>query len=226
MWNRSFCPKCKKLINWHDNIPLISYLILNAKCRKCKKKIHNQYFLIELISGLSFIFIYMTSYSLFAQAVLAFLFLIYLIIFFIDLEHFIIPDSLNFGLIIFAFVKNFFTDLNLNFTQDLEVSIIGGLVGYFAIWSIIQLYYILRKIEGMGLGDAKLMAGIGLLFGWQSIPFILFVSAILGLIMVLPSLINKKRNLKTEIPFGPYIITAGVIYYCFGEFLYSFILVV
>jgi leader peptidase (prepilin peptidase)/N-methyltransferase len=62
------------------------------------------------------------------------------------------------------------------------------------------------------------------LFGWQSIPFILFVSAILGLLMVLPSLINKKRNLKTEIPFGPYIITAGVIYYCFGEFLYSTIL--
>ena len=106
------------------------------------------------------------------------------------------------------------------------MSIIGGLVGYFSIWSIIQLYYILRKIEGMGLGDAKLMDGIGLLFGWQSIPFILFVSAILGLIMVLPSLINKKRNLKTEIPFGPYIITAGVIYYCFGEFLYNFILAV
>jgi len=64
------------------------------------------------------------------------------------------------------------------------------------------------------------------LFGWQSIPFILFVSAILGLLMVLPSLINKKRTLKTEIPFGPYIIAAGVIYYCFGELLYSIILVV
>ena len=224
VWNRSFCPKCKKLISWYDNIPLISYLVLNAKCRKCKKKIPKQYFLIELISGLNFLFIYMTSYSLFAQAVLAFLFLTYLIIFFIDLKHFIIPDSLNFGLIIFAFVKNFFTDLNLNFTQDLEVSIIGGLIGYFSIWSIIQLYYLIKKIEGMGLGDAKLMAGIGLLFGWQSIPFILFVSAILGLLMVLPSLINKKRTLKTEIPFGPYIITAGVIYYYFGEFLYSVIL--
>ena len=191
VWGRSFCPKCKKLINWYDNIPLISYLILNAKCRKCKKIIPKQYFLIELISGLSFLFIYMTSYSLFAQAVLAFLFLTYLIIFFIDLKHHIIPDVLNFGLIFFAFIKNFFPDLNLNFTQSLEASIVGGLVGYFAIWSIIQLYYILRKIEGMGLGDAKLMAGIGLLFGWQSIPFILFVSAVLALIMVLPSLIPR-----------------------------------
>ena len=76
----------------------------------------------------------------------------------------------------------------------------------------------------MGLGDAKLMAGIGLLFGWQSIPFILFGSAVMGLIMGLPSLINQKRNFKTEIPFGPYILTAGVIYYYFGKFLYSFIL--
>ena len=225
VWGRSFCPKCKKLINWFDNIPLISYLNLNSKCRKCKKAISKQYSVIELISGLSFLFIFMTSYSLLAQIILSFLFLVYLIIFFIDLKHFIIPDSLNFGLIFFAFIKNFFPDLSLNFTQNLEVSIIGGLVGYFSIWSIIQLYYLIKKIEGMGLGDAKLMAGIGLLFGWQSIPFILFVSAILGLLMVLPSLINKKRTLKTEIPFGPYIITAGVIYYCFGEFLYSFILV-
>ncbi len=224
MWDRSFCPNCKKLIKWYDNIPLISYLVLNAKCRKCKKEIPKQYFLIELITGLSFLFIYMIDYSLLSQVVLAYLFLTYLIIFFIDLKHHIIPDILNFSLIIFAFVKNFFPDLNLNFTQNLEASIIGGLVGYFSIWSIIQLYFILRKIEGMGLGDAKLMAGIGLLFGWQSIPFILFVSAVLALIMVLPSLINKKRNLKTEIPFGPYIITAGVIYYCFGKILYSFIL--
>ena len=82
-------------------------------------------------------------------------------------------------------LKDFsYPDLGLNFTQNLETSIIGGLVGYFSIWSIIQLYYLIKKIEGMGLGDAKLMAGIGLLFGWQSIPFILFVSAILGLLLV------------------------------------------
>ena len=69
-----------------------------------------------------------------------------LIIFFIDLKHFIIPDGLNFGLIFFALIKNFFPDLDLNFTQNLEASIIGGLVGYFSIWSIIQLYYLIKKI--------------------------------------------------------------------------------
>jgi leader peptidase (prepilin peptidase)/N-methyltransferase len=79
-------------------------------------------------------------------------------------------------------------------------------------------------MEGMGLGDAKLMAGIGLLFGWQSIPFVLFLSAILGLLMVMPSLLEKKKTLKSEIPFGPYIITAGIIYFLYGDFLYQTVL--
>ena len=224
IFGRSFCLKCKKVISWYDNIPLISYLNLSGKCRKCKKKIPAQYFIVELMAALSFLFIYMTSYSFLAQTVLAFLFLIYLIIFFIDLKHYIIPDVLNFGLIFFAFIKNFFPDLNLNFTQNLETSIIGGLIGYFSIWSIIYLYLIIKKIEGMGLGDAKLMAGIGLLFGWQSVPFVLFVASLLGLIFVLPSLINKKKNLKTEIPFGPFIISASIIYFIFGKYLYSLIM--
>jgi leader peptidase (prepilin peptidase)/N-methyltransferase len=99
------------------------------------------------------------------------------------------------------------------------------MVGYLSIWLIIYLYKVIKKIEGMGLGDAKLMAGIGLLFGWQSVPFVLFVSAILGLIFVLPSLLNKQKNMRSEIPFGPFIITACLIYFIYGDFLYSLILV-
>ena len=83
----------------------------------------------------------------------------------------------------------------------------------------------LKKIEGMGLGDAKLMTGIGLLFGWQAIPFVLFISAVLGLFFAMPSLINNKKNLKSKIPFGPFIITACFIYFLYGDFLYSLILV-
>ena len=73
----------------------------------------------------------------------------------------------------------------------------------------------------MGLGDAKLMAGIGLLFGWQSIPFVLFVAAVLGLLMVMPSLLEKKKTLKSKIPFGPYIIAAGLIYFFYGDIIYK-----
>ena len=221
---RSYCPKCKKKIKWFDNIPVISFFLLNRKCRSCKKKISSQYFIIELLIGIGFLLIFLNYQNYFASILLSILLVMYVMIFFIDLKHFIIPDVLNFGVIFLAFFKNFLPDLNLVFTQNIILSIIGGIVGYSLIWIIIYLYRTFRKVEGMGLGDAKLMTGIGLLFGWPPVPFVLFVSAVLGLLFVMPSLFKKRRNLKSEIPFGPYIITAGIIYYFFGQYLYSFIL--
>ena len=222
---RSYCPKCKKKIKWFDNIPVISFFLLNGKCRSCKKKISLQYFIIELLIGTGFLLIFLNYQNYFASILLSILLVMYVMIFFIDFKHFIIPDVLNFGVIFLAFFKNFLPDLNLVFTQNIILSIIGGIVGYSLIWIIIYLYRTFKKVEGMGLGDAKLMAGIGLLFGWPSVPFVLFVSAVLGLLLVMPSLLKKKRSLKSEIPFGPYIITAGVIYFFFGEYLYNFILI-
>ena len=222
---RSFCPKCKKTIRWFDNIPLISFLLLNGKCRKCHKPISLKYFIIELITGIGFLLIYLNFNNYLTIIFLSVLFLLYLIIFFIDLKHFIIPDGLNFGIMALAIFKNFLPNFNTSFIHDINQSIIGGMVGYFSIWIIIYLYRVIKKIEGMGLGDAKLMAGIGLLFGWQSIPFVLFISAVLGLVFATPSLINKKKNLRSKIPFGPFIITACFIYFIYGDFLYSLILV-
>ena len=133
---------------------------------------------------------------------------------------------LNFGVIIIAFLKNFLPEFNLIFVQDISLSIIGGLVGYLSIWLIIYLYQTFKKTEGMGLGDAKLVAGMGLLFGWQSIPLILFISALLGLIIVTPSLLKKKKNLKSKIPFGPYIIVAGLIYFFFGTVVQKIFIII
>lgn len=222
---RSFCPKCKKTIKWLDNIPLISFLLLNGKCRKCHKPIPLRYFIIELITGIGFLLIYLNFNNYLTIIFLSVLFLLYLIIFFIDLKHFIIPDGLNFGIMALAIFKNFLPNFNTSFTHDINQSIVGGIVGYLSIWIIIYFYRVIKKIEGMGLGDAKLMTGIGLLFGWQSIPFVLFISAVLGLVFATPSLINKKKNLRSKIPFGPFIVTACFIYFIYGDFLYSLILV-
>ena len=124
-----------------------------------------------------------------------------------------------------ALFKNFLPHFSTSLIHEINQSIIGGIVGYLSIWSIIYLYKTLKKIDGMGLGDAKLMAGIGLMFGWQSIPFVLFVSSILGLIFVMPSLIKKQKNMRTEIPFGPFIILACLIYFVYGSLIYELILV-
>ena len=218
---RSYCPKCKKKIKWFDNIPLISFLSLDGRCRSCKKKISPQYFIVELIAGLGFLLIFLNYDNHLAKLLLAILLTMYLMIFFIDLKHFIIPDVLNYGIIVIAFLKNFLPDLNLNFVQDIKLSLMGGIAGFFSIWIIIYLYKTFKKTEGMGMGDAKLIAGVGLLLGWQSIPFVLFLSATLGLLMVMPSLLEKRKSLKSKIPFGPYIITAGVIYFLYGDVLYK-----
>ena len=222
---RSYCPTCKKKIKWYDNLPLISYIFLNAKCRNCDKSISVRYLIVELITGISFLLIFLSFKNLYTIVFLSTLILILIMIFFIDLENFIIPDSLNFSIMGLALVKNFIPSFNTSLIHDINQSIIGGIIGYFSIWLIIFLYKTLKKIDGMGLGDAKLMAGIGLLFGWQSIPLVLFLSSILGLFFVAPSLLKKQKTMKSEIPFGPFIIISMLIYFVFGDFFYGLILV-
>ena len=222
---RSYCPRCKKKIKWYDNLPLISYIFLNAKCRNCDKSISVRYLIVELIAGISFLLIFLSFKNLYTIVFLSTLILILIMIFFIDLENFIIPDSLNFSIMGLALVKNFIPSFNTSLIHDINQSLIGGIIGYFSIWLIIFLYKTLKKIDGMGLGDAKLMAGIGLLFGWQSIPLVLFLSSILGLFFVIPSLLKKQKTMKSEIPFGPFIIIAMLIYFVFGDFFYGLILV-
>ena len=222
---RSLCPKCKKKINWYDNLPLISFIILNRRCRNCKKTISSRYFIVELITGITFFIIYLNFDNLYTIIFLSILALILIMIFFIDLENFIIPDNLNFAIMGLAIIKNFFPNFNTSLVHDINQSLIGGIIGYLTIWLIIFLYKAIKKIDGMGLGDAKLMAGIGLLFGWQSIPLVLFISSILGLVFVIPALIKKQKNMRSEIPFGPFIIISALIYFVIGDFLYTLILV-
>ena len=222
---RSYCPRCKKKIKWYDNLPLISYIFLNAKCRNCDKSISVRYLIVELITGISFLLIFLSFKNLYTIVFLSTLILILIMIFFIDLENFIIPDSLNFLIMGLALFKNFIPSFNTSLIHDINQSIIGGIIGYFSIWLIIFLYKTLKKIDGMGLGDAKLMAGSGLLFGGQSVPLILFLSSILGLFFVAPSLLKKQKTMKSEIPFGPFIIIAMLIYFVFGDFFYGLILV-
>ena len=211
---RSFCPNCKKLITWKDNIPIISFLFLNGKCRNCKKKISAQYLLIELITIVYFLVIY----YLFGITITTLLFLIlglsFIIIFFIDLKHYIIPNVLTFSLMIIGFIKSFDPNLNPIFPNFIN-SLIGGIFGYLIIWSIIYFYKQFRNKEGMGLGDAKLLSAIGFWFGWISIPFVIFLSSIIALASVTPSLLKKSKKLSSQIPFGPYIIIGTLIYLLF-----------
>ena len=214
---RSFCPSCKEQIKWFDNIPFLSFIFLKGECRNCKSKIHLQYFLVELISATSFLLIYYLYGISITTLLLIILIIFFIIIFFIDLKHYIIPNELTFPLMLIGFIKSFDPNLNQSLFPNYINSLIGGFFGYSIIWLIIFFYKTLRKKEGMGLGDAKLIAVVGFWFGWFSIPFVIFISSMVALIFSLPSLIKKTRDMSTQIPFGPFIIIGCLIYVTFAN---------
>ena len=214
---RSFCPSCKSPINWYDNIPLLSFVLLKSKCRTCGKKINFQYFLVELIAAVSFLSIYFIFGTSITTLLLLILSVFFIIIFFIDLKHYIIPNELTFPLMVIGFLKSFDPNLNKAIFPNYINSLIGGLIGYLIIWFIIFVYKKIRNKEGMGLGDAKLLAVVGFWFGWLSIPFTIFISSLVALIFVTPSVLNKSRNMASQIPFGPYIIIGSIVYVSFAN---------
>ena len=214
---RSFCTSCKEQIKWYDNIPFLSFIFLKGKCRKCGNKISSQYFLVEFISAISFIIVYHLYGISITTLLLIILSIFFIIIFFIDLKHFIIPNELTFPLMLIGFVKSFEPNLNQTIFPNYINSLIGGVFGYLIIWLIIFFYKKVRNKEGMGLGDAKLMAVVGFWFGWASIPFTIFISSFVALIFSIPSLIKKNKNMSTQIPFGPYIIIGCIIYVSFAK---------
>ena len=221
---RSCCPKCKKKIIWYDNIPVISYMLLRGKCRDCNKKIGSQYFLVELLSVLSFLLIYYLFGISITSLLFAILSIFFIIIFFIDLKHFIIPNTLTFPLMAIGFIKSFDPNLNTSIFPNYLNSLLGGIIGYLIIWTIIYLYKKFRNIEGMGLGDAKLLSAIGFWFGWISLPFIIFISSLLALLVVAPSLVNKSKKMSSEIAIGPYIIIGCILFISFSNQIKYFII--
>ena len=188
---------------------------MRGKCRNCNSKISFQYFIVELIVGVGFLL----SFHFFKFTIPTLLFFIltifFVIIFFIDLKHFIIPNELTFPLMAIGFFKSFDPNLDQYLFPDYINSLIGGVAGYLIIWLIIFVYKKLRNKEGMGLGDAKLLSAIGFWFGWISIPFVIFLSSIIALLSVIPSLLKNSKSLSSQIPFGPYIIIGTLVYLFF-----------
>ena len=209
---RSYCLTCKKQIKWFDNIPILSFIFLKAKCRNCSAKIDNQYFLVELISAISFLIIVFFFGITLESLLLIILSIFFIIIYFIDLEHYIIPNELTYTLMVIGFLKTYFTDTNSFMFPDYFQSVMGGLMGFLIVWSIIFVYKKLKNTEGMGLGDAKFLSALGFWFGWISLPFILIFSSVIALSFSIPSLIKKTKTMSTQIPFGPYLILGCLLY--------------
>ncbi|NPA57816.1 MAG: prepilin peptidase [Aquificae bacterium] len=210
----SFCPSCGSQVKWYDNIPVISYIVLKGKCRNCGSSIGIRYPLVELLTGVASVLAYLKT-GLSIDYIFVFGFLAVMIaITFIDLEFRIIPDVLNLAGFLMGAVYTFFRE---DFT--LLDGIIGAVVGAGLLWGIAYLYLKFRGIEGLGMGDVKMMAFVGMYLGWFGALFTIFVGSLLGAVVGVAAvyLSRSEEKGRFEIPFGPFLAFASVIYLFFGE---------
>lgn len=241
----SACPKCDSAIKAYDNIPILSWLILRGKCRGCKAPISWRYPAVEALTGLVFLLVYsQIGVTAFLPACLIFA-AVMLSLIFIDAEHMILPNVITYPLVVFAFLARinypvffgnaFFSDLNSvpavyfsgypEWVASLAAAIAGALAGGGSLWLVGELWKRLRGVEAMGLGDVKMMLGVGAFLGWKLALLAIFFGAVSGaLIGILVIAVKKDRDLQSQLPFGIFLGIGSVVSLLFGERLLTWYL--
>jgi leader peptidase (prepilin peptidase)/N-methyltransferase len=208
----SSCPSCGAAIRWFDNVPIISYFLLRARCRGCGARISPRYPLVELASGLLFAAVFYRFGLHFASAVLAMFMWALLVITFIDLDHRIIPDVISLP----GTALGLACSLYPGFPRPLD-SLIGVAAGAGSLFIILYAYEKIMGEEGMGLGDVKLLAMIGAFLGWQALPITIMLSSLTGsLVGVGYALLKGESVRKFPVPFGPFLALGALVHLFFG----------
>jgi leader peptidase (prepilin peptidase)/N-methyltransferase len=212
----SSCPHCGERVRFYDNIPVISYLVLLGKCRHCRERIPVRYPLVELITGLLSLSLFI-RYGINVYSVFIFLFSAsLLVITFIDLQHQIIPDVISLPGIVVGLAVSFLP----GHVTWLD-SLIGIIAGGGGLYLVAIIFEWLTGKEGMGGGDVKLLAMIGSWMGWMALPFIILFSSLVGTILGGGALFLSRRGLQARIPFGPFLALGALAYLFFGKELIS-----
>ncbi|MDP3988393.1 MAG: prepilin peptidase [Candidatus Levybacteria bacterium] len=218
---RSYCDKCRKKLKWYDLIPLFSFLVLKRKCRNCNSSISFYYPIVELTTGLLFVFVFFTfnnfqfsslRQGFVEQAALVFqLFLIssLVVIFFTDLKYEIIPDAIVFPSVFIVFAYLFLNHGSLFFNYFLTA---GGAFLFFL------LLFLITRGRGMGFGDVKFSFLMGLLLGFPKIVVSLYLAFLTGALISLILVIwGKKKFIGGTIPFGPFLVLGTLISLFFAD---------
>jgi len=215
----SHCPKCRSKIKPFDNIPLLSYILLKGRCCNCKSKISLQYPIVEFLTGLT----YLTIYLIYGLSIQSLIYIILssalIIIAFIDLNQKIVPDIISLPGIVIGFIISFFVPY-ISFIN----SAIGVLVGGGIILIIGMAGSIIFKKEAMGGGDVKLAAMIGAFLGWKYIIISLFLGFFTGALAGIFLIVAKIKSREDMVPFGPFIVLGSFITLLWGEKIISWYL--
>ncbi len=233
----SHCTNCSTPIKFYQNIPVISYLLLGGKCSNCKEGISIIYPVVELFTAILvtlLLYKYGVTLETFVYVLLT---LSLIVISFIDLEHFIIPNVITFPGILIGLAYNFLiTDWGLLYKviPKLDLgnifyivpripalnSVFGLIIGGGTLLLIAYLYKLIRKREGMGMGDVKLLAMLGAFLGINGVFFIILVSSLVGSVVGIAIILMQRGNMKLALPYGPFISAAAVIFLFTGPIVY------
>jgi len=210
--DRSRCPHCGHNIRAHENIPILSFILLGGKCSACKAPISWRYPLVELATAILFLATIM-HFGPTTQGLLAlFLTAVLVALTGIDADTQLLPDNITLPLLWAGLLANYF-----GVFTSLESSVLGAIFGYLILWSIYHLFKIMTGKEGMGYGDFKLLAALGAWMGWQFLPLIVLMSSVVGAVLGLALMGMGKLQRDKPMPFGPFIAAAGWITLIWGE---------
>ena len=215
---RSRCPRCNAEIKAHQNIPLLSWLLLGGKCAHCRAPISVRYPVVELVTAVlsaavalrfgwqwQTLFLLVFTWALVALTV-------------IDIDHTLLPDVITLPLLWLGLLCSlgWHAGLTPPAPTDPVSAIVGAAAGYLVLWSVYWAFKLLTGKEGMGYGDFKLFGALGAWLGWQMLPLVLLLSALAGAVVGIALIAIRGRDRNVPIPFGPYLAVAGWIALMWG----------
>jgi leader peptidase (prepilin peptidase)/N-methyltransferase len=231
----SRCPSCETPIRWYDNIPLVSYLVLQGKCRRCDAPISWRYPAVELLTAILFLMLMQRFTNALALAVYIAFACALVVISFIDLKHYIIPNEISVPGIIIGLVLSlipariaggelvlpsslFFLSANApNFVGSFLNSLIGCLIGAGILWLTGIFSLVVFKKEGMGFGDVKLLGMVGAFLGWKLALMTIMIGSALGAVVGITLILLRLKRRTDYIPFGPYLALGAVLSLLYGD---------
>ena len=215
---RSRCTSCDAQITAMQNVPIVSYLILRGKCASCGSSISKRYPIVETLSAILTAIVAWRFGFGWESAAAVLLTWTLIAISVIDIDHQIIPDSISLPFVWIGLMLSLFHPMQGSEVLfiDSETAVVGALAGYLSLWTVYQLFRLLTGKEGMGYGDFKLLAVLGAWLGWQMLPLIILLSAIVGAVVGISMIVFRRADRSTPIPFGPYLAAAGWIAMLWG----------
>jgi leader peptidase (prepilin peptidase)/N-methyltransferase len=210
VWPSSACPHCQRELSWYENLPIVSWLALRARCRTCGAAIGIRYPVVEALTAAMFAlawWYYGPGPLLAARLVFG---CALIVLFAIDLEHHLLPDAITLPGIVVGFLFSLFA------APGWLASLLGILAGGGVLWLIAEAYYRVRHEEGLGGGDIKMLAMIGAFLGWQLTLFTLMMASLAGSVIGVGLIVTRRGGMKYALPFGTFLALGAAAAAAFG----------